>query len=429
VDNDTSAYWGKPRPAWGHLIDDVKARRVDAIVGWHVDRLTRSPRELENVIDLADQHRLKLATCTGDVDLGTPTGRMVARILGATARQESEHKAERQKRQRVQAAAAGKPNGGGERAYGYERDGVTVVPAEAEVIREAARRVLAGESISSISRDFTQRGIKTSAGCNWQPGSLRRLLGSARISGRREHIPSTGKRETRPLVGEIVGDAIWPAIIPTADSDRLRGLLGDPARRMRTKSTGRKYLLSGILRCSKCGGGLCGSPHNGKASYSCPTVPGGLTCGGTSTVGWRTDEWVRDIVLVALASPDLAERLQQRDDVDPELPASIRADEQQLAELAEMYALKEITRSEWQTARDLIEARLDGNRAKLARVSTTAPVDGLSGDYDDLLVRWGAMNLSQRRAVVGAVLDHVDVMPANPGRKWDPDRFRPVWRA
>ena len=77
------------------------------IACWHVDRLTRAPRELEDVIDLADRHGVELATCTGEIDLATPTGRLVARMLGAAARHESEHKAERQRRQARQAAEQG----------------------------------------------------------------------------------------------------------------------------------------------------------------------------------------------------------------------------------------------------------------------------------------------------------------------------------
>jgi len=49
ADNDVSAYSGKVRPAWQRLIGDVQAGNIDAVVGWHVDRLTRSPRELEDV--------------------------------------------------------------------------------------------------------------------------------------------------------------------------------------------------------------------------------------------------------------------------------------------------------------------------------------------------------------------------------------------
>ncbi|WP_234384634.1 recombinase family protein [Streptomyces sp. MMG1121] len=68
-----------------------------------MDRLTRSPRELEDVIDLADRQGVELAVVSGEIDLATPTGRMVARMLGAAARHEAEHKPER--RQSVRRSA------------------------------------------------------------------------------------------------------------------------------------------------------------------------------------------------------------------------------------------------------------------------------------------------------------------------------------
>jgi site-specific DNA recombinase len=48
TDNDVSAYSGKPRPAWQQLISNVQSGAIDAVAGWHVDRLTRSPRESES---------------------------------------------------------------------------------------------------------------------------------------------------------------------------------------------------------------------------------------------------------------------------------------------------------------------------------------------------------------------------------------------
>ncbi len=76
------------------------------VAGW--DRLTRTPRELEDVIDLHDKAGIELATATGEIDLATPTGRLVARTLGAAARHESEYKGERQRRAARQAAEQGK---------------------------------------------------------------------------------------------------------------------------------------------------------------------------------------------------------------------------------------------------------------------------------------------------------------------------------
>ncbi|WP_310715014.1 recombinase family protein [Streptomyces lydicus] len=83
-DNDVSAYSGAPRPKWQELLADINEGIVNAVVCWHVDRLTRSPRELEDVIDLADRHGLELATVSGEIDLATPTGRMIARMFGCS---------------------------------------------------------------------------------------------------------------------------------------------------------------------------------------------------------------------------------------------------------------------------------------------------------------------------------------------------------
>jgi site-specific DNA recombinase len=142
-DNDVSAYSGRRRPQWERLNADIAAGLIDAIVCWHVGRLTRSPRELEDVIDLHDRHGIQLATCTGDIDLSTPAGRLIARTRGAAARHEGEHKGERQRRQLRQAAEQGRPHGG-QRGYGYTPDRSAIIEAQADVILQMARRALAG---------------------------------------------------------------------------------------------------------------------------------------------------------------------------------------------------------------------------------------------------------------------------------------------
>ena len=78
-------------------------------------------------------------------------------------------------------------SGGGTRPYGYAEDRMHLVAEEAAHLREAARRVLAGESLRSVCQDFNERGIATSTRGAWSIQTMRRMLCSARISGRREH--------------------------------------------------------------------------------------------------------------------------------------------------------------------------------------------------------------------------------------------------
>lgn len=409
-DNDTSAYSGKTRPEWERLLADVRAGSIDAIVGYHIDRLTRTPLELEGLIAFAERQGLELGTCSGDVDLGTATGRMVARILGATARQESERKAERQRREREQSAKAGKVAGGGLRPFGYERDGVTTRESEAQVIREAAQRILAGESLRSVSRDLDARDIRTANGSTWkQPTSLRRILISARISGRREHH------------GEITSAAVWPAIISTEDNDRLRYLLNQPERGV-GKTPVRTYLLSGILRCDWCKAGLVGRPRGSLRRYICKY------CGRIAIATVLADDWIRDNIIRALQSPQFRERLAVRHHADPALAASIERDQRKLTELAEAYAADVFTMAEWRAARDAVEARLRQQESRLRRGYGPDPLSAFVGTTEHMADYWERCNLSQRRAIVMGTVNHVVVRPSTRGSVWDPLRFDIDWR-
>src|SRR5215211_379292 len=76
VDNDLSAYSGRRRPEYERILADVRAGRLDAILAWHADRLTRQPLENEGLINLAERYGTKLATVTGEPDLSTPSGRL-----------------------------------------------------------------------------------------------------------------------------------------------------------------------------------------------------------------------------------------------------------------------------------------------------------------------------------------------------------------
>ena len=201
LDNDISAYSGKKRPAYERMLADIEAGKVDAVVAWDLDRLHRRPIELEHFLDLADQHRLALATVSGDTDLGTDSGRLFARIKGAVARSEGERKSARQRRAQLQAAQRGLP-AGGPRAFGYERDGLTVREPEAKALRNAYASLLAGRSMVGIARDLDAAGFVTGRlGKRFNHSAARAVLVNPRNAGLRAYR------------GDIVGQAAWPAIV------------------------------------------------------------------------------------------------------------------------------------------------------------------------------------------------------------------------
>lgn len=141
--------------------------------------------------------------------------------------------------------------------FGYQRETAYVdgrprpvrqfeQPEEAEIIRELFRRVLAGDSIMSVSRDFTARGITSRPtqsrpkGVPFSPQTLRVMLTHDAYRGYRVHKGKTIK-------------ASWPAIVDDATWHGVQALLADPSRRSHT-GAGIKHELSMILRCGVCGG-------------------------------------------------------------------------------------------------------------------------------------------------------------------------------
>lgn len=131
---------------------------VDTIIAWHTDRLYRDPLDLEGLIDLieGDNRQVRILTVqSGDMDQNTSAGRMVARMLGAAARAEVEHKAERQARKHQEIAEAGRW-GGGPRPLGFRSDGITIYETEAAALRQAAQRIIAGHGITATTRWFNE---------------------------------------------------------------------------------------------------------------------------------------------------------------------------------------------------------------------------------------------------------------------------------
>lgn len=382
---------------------------MEAVVVYHADRLHRHPRELEDFIDLCQRTKTQLATVSGDVDLSTHEGQLIARIQGEVARKESDDKSRRIRRKHEELANAGEVSGGGGRPYGYETNKRTTRPGEAEVIRECARRALAGDSLRSICADLNERGVTSATGKQWTSQAMRRMLMSGRISGQREHR------------GEIVAKAAWPAIVMEA------------RRSSCAPSASRSYLLTRLLRCSHCGGVLVARPRgDGTRRYVCASGPGFGGCGKTTVIADPLEQFIAAGVLHRLESPRLPEAITRTPNGagGSEWQEEVDRTQAKLDELAELWAEGAITRGEWLKARGPIEKRQTLGKKKLAALNRATALVPFIGDAKRVREQWQTMTLSRQHQIVAALLDHVVVGPARRGyNRFDESRLRPVWRA
>jgi DNA invertase Pin-like site-specific DNA recombinase len=410
-DDDISAFKGRRRPGYEQLLEQLKAGSIQAVVAWHPDRLHRSPIELERFIDIVESTGAAVATVqAGELDLSTAAGRMTARIVGAVARHESEHKSERLRRQREQQALQGRPHGG-RRAFGYDRTGSKIIESEAELICEAHRRVVAGESLRAIATDWNARGMRSSSGRDWGIVSLRSMLTGPRLAGLRVHR------------GDVVGAGNWPAIFSREEHDEIRSVLGNP----RVHRQGRPpiSLLGGMITCGICGTTMHYSTRiSGTRRYICGKTPGSSGCGRLAIQAERTEAIVVEVVLRRLDTPALARALDKPKNVKL---GDVDALERRLAELADMFGAGDISRAEWIRARDGVEKRLAKARATR---DATAGVTVLT-DYREpgtLRAAWPEITVDQQRAILGAVVDRIVIAPAARPGKFDDTRISINWR-
>jgi DNA invertase Pin-like site-specific DNA recombinase len=398
TDNDTSAYSGKPRPAYQRLLTDLRTGVADAVLCWHTDRLHRSVVELETYIEVCQPREIPTQTVrAGPLDLATPSGRLMARQLGAYARFESEQHSDRAKRARLQAATDGRWIGG-LRPFGYGADGMTVIKAEAEAVQWMAAEVLAGTSLRAIARKLNGEGTFTSQGRPWTPRAVSLVLQRPRNAGLSQ------------LQGEPIAPAQWPAIL---DEDTWRGVvavLGDPARNT-TTSRARKWLLSGLALC-----GVCGQPVRSTVSawgqrrapaYICPD-------GHVRRHAVELDDCVEAVVIERLSRPDAAELLAPDQTGDTAAlhaqDAGLRA---RLDELGRLYGDGVIDALQLASGTARIREQREQVTTSLAAASRGSVLAGVA-DAPDPEAVWRGLDLSRRRAIVD-VLVEVTILRAKRG--------------
>jgi len=420
VDNDISAYTVKKRPAYQRMLDDVAAGDRDAVIAYHLDRLTRRPIELEHFVEVATTAKVTVRFVSGgDFDLVSGDGLMLMRMLSAVAAGESATKSRRMKRKNDESAARGVPHKGGNRPFGYEDDWLTARVDEAAVVRAMVERFLAGESLRSIAVWLDAERVKTVNGRPWLSTSVRTMLRNPRYAGLRSHR------------GDVVGTAVWEPIITVAERDKVMALMD---RRASTRErTARSYLLTGLLRCGKCGNRLFSSRREDSRRYVCMGGPDhGGGCGRLTIVATPLEQLIADAVLYRLDTPELAAALTGQAERDTETAAMSEALAQaraHLDELAQIYGDGKVSQREWLTAKAPIDARVKDLERRLARAAGNGALAGIIGNGESLRAQWTDLPLGRQAAIVKTILDHANIGPGTPSaRSLDPGRVDLVWR-
>lgn len=425
TDNDTGASTKstKARPDYARMLDDARAGSAGQFVySYSNSRLTRRPREFEDLLDLHDRTGIRFRTVvSGDDDLSTADGRMVARMKAVIDAAESERLSERVRRKLQQNAAEGK-NHGGSRPFGWNDDRRTLRGYEAAVLRDAASRLLLKESVRSICRDLTDRGVPTATWHPplllkpWRDVVLRETLLRPRIAGLRSYH------------GEIVGPGDWEPILDEPTWRQVQALLMNADRVKTPGRNGERHMLSGVVRCGVCGSLLrVGADYyrgQKRPVYRCKTGGGQHVVRGKAPL----EQFVTDVVLGRLRRPDAAALL-----IPPQDHGRVQQAQDRLTDLearqtdaAAAYAAGRVTLAQLVAINEALEPQLAELREVTALPQAPDTLTDLveAPDPADVWERLGAL---ERRAVVDVLLV-VRVLPTRRGPGFAPESVEITWR-
>jgi site-specific DNA recombinase len=216
------------RPALQQLLDDIRAHRINVIVVYKVDRLTRSLADFAKLVELFDAHGVSFVSVTQQFNTTTSMGRLTLNVLLSFAQFEREVTSERI-RDKI---GASKRKGlwvGGVVPLGYQAKDrkITVVADEAKTVRHIFRRYLDLGSLNLLLTDLRRTGVKTKlrplsngrtiGGIPFTRGSLAAFLRNRFYIGKVRY-----KGEVFP--GEqpaILDRALFDAVQSTLDRQRI----------------------------------------------------------------------------------------------------------------------------------------------------------------------------------------------------------------
>jgi DNA invertase Pin-like site-specific DNA recombinase len=445
-DNDLTAFKDgrrprKPRRQYEAMLADIKAGKIDAVVAWHTDRLHRDLPELEDYIKACGEGRDGIPTYTvqgGELHLDTASGRMVARILGAVARQEVEHMQERQELTKVDIRKAGAYQGGPP-PFGWRRapapEGLSIKnggqgklerhPKEAEAI-EAAYKVMLQQDpdhgLNTIARDWIGRGLLTpltasrGGGNPWSHNTVRRVLLRALNAGLVEYPMASGQLVTGDD-GEPVKAAVDEPITDENTWRAVRAILTDPARRS-SPGPEPRWLLSTVLVCGVCGGDkfrVIKAGRRMKPIYQCASMSlrdDGLVhmncCVGRNVA--KLEAYVTGVVKVLLARPEVKQALSDPSGDLAALDERRRGLDARLDEFAREAAEGGISARQLAIVSEPLIAERAQAEQEMAALLRGTPLDRFAGAADPAQVWEELDDISARRAVVRAML-RVKVLP------------------
>ncbi len=169
------------RPAMEHLLDLVDAGAIDVVICYKLDRLTRSVRDLGDLLERFEKQGVSLVSLSESLDTSTAAGRLVLNVMASVAQWEREVIAER-----TREALQSKRRRGervGTVPYGFQVDedgrGLLELPEEQKTLATVHQLRESGQSLRAVADELNRRGLTTRRGTSWRHQYVANVLRAA----------------------------------------------------------------------------------------------------------------------------------------------------------------------------------------------------------------------------------------------------------
>jgi hypothetical protein len=396
-------------------MERIESGAAGGVIVYDLERFARQLRDGERLVTAAERGLLVLDS-EGTYDLRKPGDKKNFRNAIVAAEYYSDLLRVKVRRGKKAKALSGKVDM--RRSFGFESDGVTVSQDEAGVIRDCARRLLAGETQDSLIKELNNTGIPSVRGAQWGRTTFRQIMLRPRNVGLIAHN------------GEIVPGVRLPGepIIDQLTHDRICAMFA--ARKPGRPPSGR-YMLTGIATCEGCGSGLSGRPITGtpRKEYWC------RYCRRTFVDVKRLEDWVSDFVLRTLSDPAHAEATDRAAAEYEAARSALLSEAADIGATLDMLTEKlappvRMPRERYNRAARPLEQRLAEIDQELAGLVAEEPIPAMvrtipvrDQQYLGWLEAWVDGTVAERRAmVIRALAGHRIVVGPGGAAKFDPDR-------
>jgi site-specific DNA recombinase len=418
-ENDTSAFRRKVivlpsgervrrvvRPGFRAMLQMLSRGEAEALVTYDLDRAVRDPRDLENLIDTRVLAGFRVASVTGSLRLDTDADVAMARVMVAMANKASADTARRVKRVLSQRAAEGLWHSG-RAPFGYRATDsrLVILPQQAELIRRAVAKVLAGHSIYSVVKVWNEAGIHSAEGTLWQAGTLKAILLNPALVGIREYRPIAADG-SRPKEAVLSVAGQWEPILDVEVSERLRVVLGGRAdgRTGLGHSTARLFPFSGLVFCS-----ACELPMHKKGNVYACTGKVGTPCSRSINAEELTT-FVEGLVLRVFSQPDIGNLIATSHPDRSELSVyrqALTEDRERLTRVDDDYYDSKIDRTAWSRQRSRLLKRIEANQRICNTFEVTVNLEG--ADLTKTAMVWPTMGPAWKHDAAELLIDRVTV--------------------